>query len=57
MDNETLTNRTIIDWVYPQPYRCPDAITEVSKTIIGGNNLFGLKPKKMKVEHKDSRLR
>ena len=56
MLNDTLTDRTIIDWCYPLPLRCPATISSVAKLYASGNDRLGLGPHR-KPHHSDVRGR
>jgi len=44
MSNETLEARSIIDWCYPAPYRCPATMEKVATLLLEGNCLLGIPP-------------
>lgn len=40
--NETLYQRTIVDWLFPPPINCPVSIREVAKIYLDGNSEYRL---------------
>ena len=42
MNNETLVNRTVVDWCFPNPFRCQETIKEVGKMYLDGDKEYGL---------------
>ena len=56
MTNETLENRTIIDWCLPYACRCPNTLEDVARLYLKGNQEMGLPPHRPPV-HTDIRQR
>ena len=42
MKNDSLVNRTVIDWCFPSPSRCEETIREVGEMYLDGNTDNGL---------------
>ena len=52
--NDTLVQRTVVDWCFPMPLQCQETIKEVAALYIKGDQDAGLKPHQLPVflDHK-----
>ena len=56
MINSTLKKRSLVDWMYPQPYWCQAALLSISKLCVSGNKDLNLPDHSLGIR-KDARIR
>ena len=56
MDNDTLVEWSIIDWLLPLPIRCPSTIDKVAELFASGSEALHL-PRHAPAHHSDPRER
>ena len=42
MRNDTLVERSIVDWCFPHPFRCEETIKEIASLYLNGDIEYGL---------------